>query len=111
MTPETRALLAEYNVLAAYDRRRFVLYGDMASTRRRRELNRIGDALVAAGAPVDADGRLPASTHAELVLAWDRVARPRIRRVEREQYRHATKYTQATIAAWRDVARALNIPT
>jgi hypothetical protein len=110
MTRETRSALAEYNVLAAYHRKRQLRYGDMAHSRRGRELDRLAKRVVDAGVHVGPDGHLPASTRDELVAAWDRVARPRIARVRRETFRADTKYSRATLAAWADTARILNIP-
>lgn len=107
LSTDLRAELAEYHVLAAYDLNRGVRYGDMAATRRRGELNRLADALIDAGVPVDRTGHFPSSTPAELADAFDRVARPRIRRVERESFRHGTRYTRATVEAWRVTERRI----
>ena len=98
----TAELIADYHVLETYDRIRSCKYGDMANTRRGREINRLADAIIdaASGGIVDATGHFPASSHDELVAAWQRVARPRIARVLREDYRHGTRYTQATLDAW-----------
>lgn len=105
LTDEVRAKLAEYHVLVAYDLARCVRYGDMAGGRRGREINRRADALIDAGVPIDRSGHFPSSTDAELDAAFERVAMPRIRRIARESFRHNTRYTQATIAAW-NVTRA-----
>jgi hypothetical protein len=109
MPAELRARLAEYQVLATYHYTRRGRYGDMANGRRSRELNRLGDALIDGGAPLSIDGAFPTSTGAEIVAAWNRVARPRIARVRREAYRHGTPHTQATMLAWIDTARKLGI--
>lgn len=101
MTPETRGRLAEYHVLSAYDLARIVRYGDMAGSRRGREINRRGDALITEGVPVNGEGGFPVVTVDELAAAWQRVAVPRIRRVESETFRSDTKYSRATLEAWR----------
>jgi len=118
MTAELSARLAEYHVLALYDRMRFVRYGDMAAARRDRELARLAGALVDAGVPVDHAGNFPVSTAAELVAAFERVARPRVRRLERETapvtlangtvYTGTrTRYNGTSLDTWRELARNL----
>jgi hypothetical protein len=121
MTTETysRERLAEYHVLLAYDLRRFGRYGDMAAARRNRELNRLADELVRAGAPVDRDGMLPESTPAELAAAFERVGRPRLRRLEREtspvtlrdgtSFNRRTKYNGTSLDVWRELAEHLGV--
>ena len=101
ITSDLQARLAEYHVLATYDRLRSMRYGDMAALRRGRELDRLADALIDAGVPVDRRGQFPTSDLDDLRAAFERVARPRIRRIEREDYRHGTYYTRATLQAWR----------
>ena len=100
-TKTTAELLAEYNVLATYDLIRSVKYGDMANSRRGREIDRLAGELIDAGVPVGRDGHFPTSSVEDLAAAWQRVARPRIARVTREEYRHASRYTRATVEAWR----------
>lgn len=111
------ARIADYHVLEAYDRARRGRYGDMSHARRGRELNRLADELIAAGVPVDRDGEFPASTDAELADAFERVARPRIRRLERETsdwvaadgttYARRTKYNGTSLEVWRALERRI----
>jgi len=118
LTPEQRAALADYEVLARYDRHRACRYGDMANTRRGRELNRLAGRLIDAGVPVDRDGRFPTSTPAELVAAFERVGRPRLRRLERETAPvtlpdgtvyagRLTRYNGTSLGSWRAIEAAL----
>ena len=116
LTPDLRAGLANYHVLAAYDLRRSVRYGDMAGTRRGREIDRLGRELIEAGVPVNRTGSFPESTPAELAAAFERVARPRIRRLEREcgdhettfgTYSGRTKYNGTSLDTWRELEHAI----
>jgi hypothetical protein len=120
LTPEQRARIADYHVLEAYDRRRTIRYGDMARSRRGRELDRLADALIADGVRIDSAGRFPGSSPAELRAAFERVARPRYRRLLRETapveladgtiYRGTlTRYNGASLEAWRIVANLLGV--
>ena len=110
-----RMRLAEYHVLAEYDARRACRYGDMAETRRGRELNRRADDLRELGVPVDRTGHFPPSSPADLADAWVRVAAPRVRRLERETatvelagggtYNRRTRYNGTSLDTWREVER------
>jgi hypothetical protein len=114
-----RADLADYHALRAYDRARYIRYGDMAGSRRGREIDRRGDELIRRGARVDSDGNLPASTPAELVEAFERVLRPRYRRwaASVQPYQLAdgttldrwTPHARATQKAWAATARDLGV--
>lgn len=44
---------------------------------------------------------------AELLAAFERVARPRIRRIEAEDYRRSTPSTQRTLRTWRRIGAEL----
>lgn len=110
LTPEQRQALADYHALAAWDLRRFLEYGDMARARRGRELNRLGDALITAGVPVDRNGAFPPSTPAELADAFERVLRPRYTRWQREPgARFNTPHAAGTRRAWTRTARHLGV--
>jgi len=109
MTGERRGHIADYSILARYDLIRSGMYGDMAATRRRFELDRLGDELIDAVVPVNRTGHFPDPTFDELRAAFERVARPRIARVQRETYRHRTRYTKATLAAWARIARLVRV--
>lgn len=107
-----RASAAELAVLSVFDLHRAVLGHDYGGGQRRMETNRReraleGDLVTLAYAA--ADVRLPESmierageplTAIELQAAWERVAEPRIRRVEREGYRRDTPGTRRTRKAW-----------
>jgi len=114
VAPVVRMRLAEYHVLAEYDARRSCRYGDMAGSRRGRELDRRGDKLVELGVPVTPRGGFPSSSPAELADAFERVGRPRLRRLERETatvelaggtYNRRTRYNGTSLDTWREVER------
>jgi hypothetical protein len=118
LTPEQRTALADYHVLAAYDLKRSPRYGDMAGARRYRELNRLADALIRTGVHVDRTGHFPSSTPAELAAAFERVGRPRLRRLERETspvtltdgtvYTGTrTRYNGTSLDTWRELEAEL----
>lgn len=115
-TAKMRAKLAEYAVLDRYDDQRAIRYGDMASSRRGRELGRLAREIRELSWHDTADAELrhfhggadlPAITDDELRAAFERVARPRIARLKRESYRAGTRYTRATWDAWQTVARVI----
>jgi hypothetical protein len=112
---EVRDRLAEYLVLSRYDFNRSARYGDMAATRRQRELFRIGDKLIDDGASAEVllisqhVGTRANLTTDEIHAAFRRAALPRIRRVEAETFRHGTRYTRATLAAWKATARSFDL--
>lgn len=118
-TPPYAAELAEYYVLSLYDRKRFYRYGDMSASRRDRELSRLADALLAAGAPAATiSSSTSPTTPAELLAAFERVARPRVRRLERETapvtLRDGTVYTGTrtryngtSLDTWHELEREL----
>jgi hypothetical protein len=116
---ELRADLADYHALREYDFARYARYGDMARARRGREINRLGDALLRAGVPIDREGNLPASTPDELAAAFERVLRPRYRRwaasvqpitlADGTVCRRWTKYARGTFEAWQATARTLGV--
>jgi hypothetical protein len=119
LDPITRAAIADYNVLAAYDLKRIARYGDMAASRRSRELDRLARNLIDDGVPVDSTGHLPTSTTAELAAAFERVARPRVRRLQRETslitlegghtLDRRTRYNGTSLDTWRELERELGI--
>ena len=116
LTGEARERLADYHVLAAYDARRVGRYGDMARSRRGRELDRLARALTHDGVPIDLGAKL---TRAELAAAFDRVARPRIRRLMREtalvtlanghELDRRTRYNGTSLDVWRELERDLGV--
>lgn len=118
LTPEQRERLADYRVLEAYDLARLGRYGDMSRSRRGRELDRLAGRLIDSGVPVDRVGEFPSSTPAELAAAFERVGRPRLRRLERETapvtladgtvYTGThTRYNGTSLEVWRAVERRL----
>lgn len=119
LTPETREALADYHALNAYDLARIVRYGDMAESRRGREINRRGDALLRLGVPIDPEGCLPPSTPDELRAAFERVLRPRYRRwlasvqpitlANGQTYERRTPHAEGTALAWRATAQKLGV--
>lgn len=117
LAAELRAELADFAVLAMYDEARFLRYGDMARSRRGRELSRRRDALEAHGlertteADWDLAGRAVEEllTGSEVVAAYDRTIMPRRRRFEREPGAvFRTPHARATRAAYDAVARRIN---
>lgn len=101
-------LEAEVAILTGFDWRRGAAGHDYGGgqrsnelIRRRRELIRLGGNEHAGDAGVPRD---------DLVAAWGRIAVPRYRRLQRENYRRSTQATRRTIAAWERYARALNLP-
>jgi hypothetical protein len=66
---------------------------------------------------VDRDGAFPASTPAELAEAFERVGRPRLRRLEREtspytfadgsEYARRTRYNGTSLETWHELERGL----
>jgi len=113
MERETREALADYHALVEYDLARLVRYGDMARSRRAREINRRGDELLRAGVQIDSTGLFPRVEPEELAAAFERVLRPRYRRWHASvqpfefhgtTYRRFTKHARGTAAAWRATA-------
>ena len=114
-TEYVRIRLAEYHVLAEYDARRACRYGDMAATRRARELNRRAGGLRELGVPADKRGAFPPSSPVDLADAFVRVGLPRLRRLERETatveladggtFNRRTRYNGTSLDTWREVER------
>jgi len=94
---EYRARRAELEVLELYNGARIYAGHDFGAgqryaelVRRRRELEGDWETLAT-----------PVPTAEELALAFERVARPRIARLEAETYRRETPATRRSLATWR----------
>lgn len=109
-----RELAAELEVLDLYDALRSGWFdyggGQRAAelSRRRRELDAAADTALHFDRDSAATSRFEyldeldvAGDPTELLAAFERVARPRMRRLERESYRHGTKATNRSVATWR----------
>ncbi len=96
-----RAELAEYALLAEYDRLRQRLGHDYGCGQRGAELIRRRRRLQVAGA--DAHTGAATVTGAELGVAWRAVGAARLRRLELEPYRQGTPSSRRSLAAWRQV--------
>jgi hypothetical protein len=97
-------LAAEYAVLDAFDLLRRHAGHDYGAGQRGAELNRRRWTLEARGidvAPAALDYALDRA-------AFERVARPRIRRIEAESYRRETPATKRTLQTWRRVERMVS---
>ena len=106
---DTRDLVADLAILEAFHAERTIRYGDMARYRREREMRKLARRIADIDrASLDSYvlGRAN-TTRDELAAAWKRIAEPKIRRLERETYRHRTRETLATIDAWRATRRGL----
>jgi hypothetical protein len=99
---DTRAELAELELLASYDAMRERAGYDYGAGQRAGELRRRRLRLEARG--IDRDDA-PAVELAELEQAWRRIAVPRMRRLELEQYRADTPATRRTLETWRRLER------
>jgi hypothetical protein len=115
-----RRQTAELAVLTAYDFVRVVTGHDYGAAQRRGELRRLerevgqdGEtvALVAAGVELPASMMrdLEPLTRDELATAWAKVARPKLRRLEREAFRSGTPATRRTLEAWHRTADRLGL--
>lgn len=116
-----RELVADLAILTRYDFDRALKGHNYGGGQRRQELNRLERTVGPDGVTIAyhaAGIRLPASmverageplTIAELRAAWDRVARPRIARLEREGYRRQTPGTRRTRDAWSHTATWLDV--
>jgi hypothetical protein len=114
-----RDLAAELAILTRYDGLRDLERHDYGGGQRRRELMRLErdlDANLVSLAYSAAGVTLPESmlaragapfTPAELRAAFERVGRPRIARIEREDYRRRTRATERTVRAWARTVRWL----
>jgi hypothetical protein len=96
LAPEIEQQLAEFLILDAYDRKRTFAGHDYGGSRRRGEVYRRLDAL----APVDVyratrSGRPDVSREA-IADAWNRVAAPRIRRLQTQPDGGGTRRSLAT---------------
>lgn len=101
-------LEAELAILAGFDWRRGGAGHDYGGGQRANELQRVRRELIRLGGNENAgDAGVP---RADLEAAWARIARPRYRRLQRENYRRSTQATRRTIATWERYARALNLP-
>lgn len=101
-------LEAERAILAGFDWRRGAAGHDYGGGQRHAELIRRQRELIRLGGNENAgDAGVP---RADLEAAWARIAVPRYRRLQREDYRRSTPATRRTIAAWERYARALNLP-
>jgi hypothetical protein len=114
---ELRPALADFTVLAMYDAQRFYRYGDMARSRRDRELRRRLEDLHAGGFRYElelgqwdlAEVALELLTRDEVIAGYDRIITPRRRRFEREPgARFRTREAQATAEAYDALARRIN---
>jgi hypothetical protein len=112
---ELVARLADWTVLVTFDKVRSALGHDYGAGQRRAEIARADArytaALRAASQHYQApDGR--ELSRVDLEAAWRRIARPRIRRLEREDYRGGTPATRRTRTAWAiTYGRTFNAPT
>lgn len=113
ISKQVRELTAELEILERYDRERFYRYGDYGNGQRHGELSRRRRELAATIERVerelDATIEDHETTPAELARAFERIGRPRIKRIEREDYRRTTKATEATLAAWRAVEKSVEL--
>jgi hypothetical protein len=101
-------LEAERAILAGFDWRRGAAGHDYGGGQRHNELTRVERELIRLGGnPQAGDAGVPRE---DLEAAWGRIARPRYRRLQRENYRRSTQATRRTIAAWERYARALDLP-
>lgn len=89
---KARKLAAELWILETYDALRSGWY-DYGAGQRAAELSRRRRELV--------DVELDEPTPLELVEAFERVGRPRLRRLELETFRHGTKSTTRSLEKWR----------
>lgn len=103
---------AELTILERFDDHRKYAYGDYGGgqrvgelTRRRREV-----ASLRARADLGVGALLAEPTRLELVAAFDRVARPKVKRLIRDMGRCGrTRSSGATLKAWRCVAAELEL--
>lgn len=100
---EMRELQAEFIVLATFDQLREGAGHDYGAGQRVAELRRRRLHLREHGfhAELQVDDFMPAELHA----AFFRVGVPRLRRIEREDYRHHTPATRRTLDTWRRIER------
>lgn len=91
-----RRLAAELEILLTYDARRAGWY-DYGAGQRAKELSRRRRELHS----LDPLGELEPPTPQEALEAFERVGRPRLRRLERESFRHGSRSTDRSVAAWR----------
>jgi hypothetical protein len=103
---ELVARLADWTLLVTFDEARSPLGHDYGSGQRRAALARADarytDALrrvVGYSAPLEAPDDL-ALTDGDREAAWQRLGRPAMRRLEREEYRSRTPATRMTLMAW-----------
>jgi hypothetical protein len=92
---ELVARLADWTLLVTFDEARSPLGHDYGSGQRRAALARV----VGYSAPLEAPDDL-ALTDGDREAAWQRLGRPAMRRLEREEYRSRTPATRMTLMAW-----------
>lgn len=99
-----RELAAELVVLEEFHARRSAAGHDYGGGQRRSEIWRRRRALDLEALRWSglADSEFSAE---ELAAAFDRVGRPKIARIEREDYRRSTPSTQRTLRTWRSIER------
>jgi hypothetical protein len=104
---DVAGLLAEYAVLELFDDLREHAGHDYGCGQRGAELRRRRLALRDRGFDVELDRGLLELGHDELVEAFERIGRPRLRRIELETYRHETPASRRTLRTWRRVEAEL----
>lgn len=97
-----RELIAELELLELYDRLRARLGHDYGGGQRRAEIHRRRLYLRERGV----ERVTPADVH-EVAAAFERVGRPKVRRLEVESFRKRTPATHRTATAWRELEREL----
>lgn len=102
-----RRLAAELVVIEAFDAVRQAAGHDYGCGQRGAELMRRRAALEAAGLSARnlREPELVPPTELELELAFAKIGRPRMRRLELEGFRHHTPSSRRTIETWRRVER------
>lgn len=98
--------VAELALLRRFDDMRRAAGHDFGAGQRARELARLErDLDRAAGGWRALEAELEAVTRAELAAAFERIGRPRMRRLELEGYRRETPATVRTMRTWRELER------
>lgn len=106
-TQERQMKLAELAVLEYFDSERRRAGHDYGAGQRireirryRRELETMGELPIGYGLAIESTSEV---TTDELASAFERVARPKIARIEAEDYRRSTPATKRTLGTWRRV--------
>lgn len=97
-TDTQRAELAELYVLETYDSIRTALGHDYGCGQRAAELSRRRRALTLRSSVVE-------PSRDDITAAFERVGRPRLKRVLQEDYRRTTPASSRTARAWKYVGR------